>query len=115
MTLRDLMQRHSAEFVRLDHNGEEATYRFHNGDPDRTVRIVVDRQPLGFSGDDPSDSATIQEATVFIPYSSTIGVTTIDEGDTIEFPIRYGEPAVVCRVAEELSSSAHGFTVRVVA
>lgn len=115
MSLRDLMAAHAAELTRTDHNGETATYRFHNGDPDRTVQVVVDRQALSTLGADEVDSVTIQEATVFIPYSTTIGVTTIDEGDTIELPIRYGNPAVVCRIAEELSSGPNGFLVRVVA
>ena len=109
------MAQHAQEMVRTDHTGELASYQFHDGTPDRTMNVVVNREALSYFGGDEADGATIQQATVFIPYSETAGITSVDEGDTITLPIRYGQPAVRCRVAEELSSGPHGFLVRVIA
>lgn len=115
MSLRDLQAKHAQEMVRTDYTGEAATYRFKSGLPDREVLVVINREALGFLGPDPSDSVTIQQATAFIPYSDVNGVTAWAEGDSLVVPIRFGQPAVECRIAEELSSGAGGFTVRIVA
>lgn len=116
MTLADLMASHAAgELTRADMIGEAATYHFANGDGDRAVRVVVDRQALDSAGTNARESATVQAAVVFVPNSTTVGVTSIAAGDELTVVLRIGAAATRCRIREQIDADAGGFLVHVVA
>lgn len=116
MTLRDLTRRHAQEIVRADQLGELATWHPKDGSGDRDLLVVISRQqaePIA----DPVESATVQQARVFVPFSDdpTKGITTVVDGDEITLELVRGAAPVRCRVAELVASGMGGFRIRVVA
>lgn len=112
MTLRETMARHArTTLVRLDHHGEEVTYHFQDGTPDRVVQAVVDRRRL-----EPRDGDTrlaAMTATVFLPRHDTLGVEAFTDGDEITLPMRLGATPVRRRITELLSEDEGGFELEV--
>jgi hypothetical protein len=103
MTLRETMARDARRtLTRLDHFGELVTYVFKNGDPDRVVPAVVNRQDI-----EPAQTNVPQvgrrRAVVAIPFHDVDGVQTYVQGDRIELALRLGEAAVQARIRRVVS------------
>jgi hypothetical protein len=115
VTLRDLMAQHArGVLTRPDHCGEPVTWHFASGAADRSFNAVVNRLMLEQLNSVGTVAAVVKAATVFVPNDSTLGVTSVADGDEISVALRLGAAPVRCRVAEVLSEDEGGFLVRCV-
>jgi len=98
--------------TRPDHHGEQVTYRFKDGSPDRVVRAVVDRLDSEPAASGTREVATLR-AVVAIPRDPTVGVESVEPGDQVVLAMRLGGPAAAARVARIQSQDEGLFLLEV--
>lgn len=108
-----MMKRHArGTLTRLDHHGEEVTYQFKDGSPDRVVRAVVDRQDSEPAAAGVRQVARLR-ALVAVPRDDTVGILKVTPGDKILLAMRLGDDAVSARVRRIPSQDDALFTLEV--
>jgi len=113
MTLRDTMRRHAVgPLTRADHFGEEVTYVFKDGSPDRTVRAVVNRLDREPAAPGAMQVAKVR-AIVVIPRDGDVGILTIDPGDKLSIAMRLGEEPAAARIIRIVSQDEGAFELEV--
>lgn len=114
MTLRNTMARHARTVLtRMDQHGEIVTYRFKSGANDRAVRAVVDRLDIEAAQPGLTQGVARQRATVAIPRSAEVGITSVSPGDRIVLAMRLGDEAVSARVKRIVSQDEGMFVLEV--
>lgn len=102
MTLRETMARDAIALTNANEFGEEITYVFKDGTPDRQILAVVDRQDT-----EPAAGAAPQvarlKAIVEFANHATAGVTAVAPGDKLLLPMRLGQEAVTARITRVIS------------
>lgn len=112
MTLRDLQARHARGILTdAAYTGEELTYQFRDGSPDRTIRAQVTR--LLLEPEAGASQVARLRARVRIPIDDTVGVTAVAKGDRVVLPMRLGETPVAARIRQVVSQGNGFVTVEV--
>jgi hypothetical protein len=108
------MSRHTTSILGDADGGfaEQVTYQFRDGSPERTFMAVVKR--FGLSSPNPqARQVAKRSANIEIPRHATLGVLSVQSGDTITVALRIGDDATEHRIVDVVAQDDAMFVVRV--